>query len=206
MAAAVSSVVKDNKGLRETACLYNIPIETLRRRVNGSVALDCKPGPTTVLTNEEDQLAEYLIKMSEMGFRLTRDGVMGMAFKIVTELFVQIKIQSVTSLPMQIYNCDETGVTIVFKQGIVVAEMRSRSVYAVFAAEKECTHTILSFVSASGISLPLMMTYPCKRPVPPLQREGAVPNTLFVTSDSGWITSELFVEWSKFFLQNIPPI
>uniref|UniRef100_A0A1X7TFC6 DDE-1 domain-containing protein n=1 Tax=Amphimedon queenslandica TaxID=400682 RepID=A0A1X7TFC6_AMPQE len=49
------------------------------------------------------------------------------------------------------------------------------------------------------------MIYPRKRPVPPLQKEGAVPNTLFVTSDSGWITSELFVEWFKFFIQNIPP-
>ena len=37
------------------------------------------------LTDEEGKLAKYLINMSEMGFGLTRDGVMGMAFKIVSK-------------------------------------------------------------------------------------------------------------------------
>lgn len=44
---------------------------------------------------------------------------------------------------MQIYNCDETGVTIVFKPGKVMAELWRRNVYAVSAAEKGQTHTIL---------------------------------------------------------------
>ena len=38
--AAVFSVPYDNKGLREAVRLYNIPVETLGRCVNGSV----KPG------------------------------------------------------------------------------------------------------------------------------------------------------------------
>jgi len=58
MEAPVSSVLNDNKGLREAARFYNIPVKTLRRRVNGSVKVGCKPGPSTVLTNEEeDKLA-----------------------------------------------------------------------------------------------------------------------------------------------------
>ena len=41
-------------------------------------------GPPTVLTDdEEDSLAKYLIKMSEMGFGLNRETVMEMAYKIV---------------------------------------------------------------------------------------------------------------------------
>ena len=56
----------------------------LRRRVNGSVAIDCRPGPKTVLTeDEETKLAEYLLKMCEMGFGITREGVMGLAYSIV---------------------------------------------------------------------------------------------------------------------------
>ena len=40
-----------------------------------------KPGPATVLTEEEeDRLAEYLKQMADMGFWLTGEGVMGMAF------------------------------------------------------------------------------------------------------------------------------
>ena len=69
MAAAVDSMLNHDTKLREAACAYNVPLETLRRRVNGSVTLDCRPGPSTILTNEEEgNLAKYLIKMSEMGF------------------------------------------------------------------------------------------------------------------------------------------
>jgi len=54
MKAAVASVVI---GLREASRVYNIPVETIRRHVNGSVRMGCKPGPTgptTVLTDEEE--------------------------------------------------------------------------------------------------------------------------------------------------------
>ena len=40
------------------------------------------------------------------------------------------------SKPMQIYNCDETGVSVVHKPGKVVAEMGRHKVYAVTSAEK----------------------------------------------------------------------
>ena len=54
MAAAVDSVQKEGKGLREAARLYNLPVESLRRRVIGSVDLNCRPGLSTVLTEEEE--------------------------------------------------------------------------------------------------------------------------------------------------------
>ena len=64
--------------------LYNVPLETLRRRVNGTVATDCRPGPNTMLTEEEaTKFADYLLQMSEMGYGLTREGVMGLAYSIV---------------------------------------------------------------------------------------------------------------------------
>ena len=59
-------------------------MSTLRRHVTGSVKPGCKPGPSTILTEEEeDQLASYLIQMSEMGFGLSCDTVMCLAYKIV---------------------------------------------------------------------------------------------------------------------------
>jgi hypothetical protein len=64
--------------------MYNIPLETLRRRINGTVAVGCRPGPKTVLTEEEEtRLATYLIEMSDMGYGLTCEGVMGLAYSIV---------------------------------------------------------------------------------------------------------------------------
>ena len=73
---------------------------------------------------------------------------------------------NLVSKPMQIYNCDETGVTTVFKPHKVVAEIGCRNVYAVSTTERGKTHTILSFISASGLSLPPMMVNLRKRPVP----------------------------------------
>lgn len=80
---AATELVRSGGGLRDASRLYNVPVETLRRRVTGKVAEDCRPGPPTVLTDEEESRLEgYLIRMSEMGFGLTREDVMAMAFTI----------------------------------------------------------------------------------------------------------------------------
>ncbi len=44
---------------------------------------------------------------------------------------------------MLLYNCDETGVTNVFKQGKVITELGRRYVYSVSAAERGKTHHII---------------------------------------------------------------
>ena len=77
--------------------------------------------------------------------------------------------------------------------------------YSVASGEKEKTHTILTCVSTSGVVLPPMMVYLRKKKVPDNVREGCVPNTLFMHSDTGWINADLFLEWFKFFIKNIPP-
>ena len=68
----------------KAAEMYNIPVETLRRRIIGSVSVDCKPGPSTVLTKEEEEcLAKYIIEMADRGFGLVSEDVMRAAFTIV---------------------------------------------------------------------------------------------------------------------------
>ena len=37
--------VKDGMGVHEASRLYNLPYETLRRRVAENVDLECRPGP-----------------------------------------------------------------------------------------------------------------------------------------------------------------
>ena len=112
------------------------------------------------------------------------------------------------SKPMQIYNSDETGVTIVHKPTKVVAELGRRNVYSITSAEKGRTHTVLSCVSASAFVLPSCIVYPQKRKVPDNLREGAVPGTLFAQSENGWINCDIYtyLEWFEFFLKNIPPL
>ena len=261
MEEAFKSVRNESMGLREAARAYNVPVETLRRRVAGVVSIDCRSGPPTVLTSEEEaRLAEYCVSMADMGFGLTREGIMAMAYAIVektgrnhpfksghagrgwyesfmsrqplltlrtpqamsyaravcankeriNDFFAKLGAifgrLNLISKPGQIFNADETGVTIVHKPAKVIAQVGRRNVPALTSAEKGRTHTILSCVSASGQVIPPFMVYPRKRPVPPKMREGAYPNTFFQVSDNGWITKELFFEWFKLFVQTISPI
>ena len=82
MRAAMESV-NDGKGLREAARLYNVPVEMLRRRVTGKVDIDCRQGPPTILTKEEETIVCYLIQMADMGYGLTREAVIHMVYIIV---------------------------------------------------------------------------------------------------------------------------
>ena len=259
MVGAVQSV-QEGKGLREAARLYNVPIESLRRRVNGSVDLFCKPGPPTILTAEEETaLEEYILTMAEMGFGLTRDDIMCLAFSIIEKsgrrnpfqngkagrgwfdafctrhprlvlrspqalsycraistnqfiiddffsklgaLFARLNL---LTKPMQIYNADETGVSIVHKPGKIVTEVGQRTVWSLTSAEKGRNHTLMTCVSASGVALPPMMIYPRKRAVPDTLKEGGVPGTLYRSSENGWITQAIYQEWFQWFIEAIPP-
>ena len=64
MVAALQDV-KDGINVREAARLYNLPYETLRRRVVEKVELVCRSGPPTVLTeHEEAELASCCFGLS----------------------------------------------------------------------------------------------------------------------------------------------
>ena len=53
----------------------------LRRRVNGSVALGCKPGPSTILSDEEEHiLCKYIIELGDMGYGLMKQDVQWLVF------------------------------------------------------------------------------------------------------------------------------
>lgn len=50
------------------------------------MSLDCKPGPPTVHTTEEEaRLAQYCVAMADMRLGLTREGVMAMAYTTVNK-------------------------------------------------------------------------------------------------------------------------
>ena len=246
-------------GLRQAARQYNVPVETLRRRVTGAVSTDCRPGPPTVLTSEEEtKLAQFLIEISDIGFGLTREDVMRTTFRIVSqagrahpfqngaagrswfdafkrrhpnltlrtaqplssaraagssketieEFFAKLggicARLNLLAKPMQLFNVDETGISIVHKPGKVVTELGRRNVWGITSAERGKTHTVVTCVSASGFSIPPMIIYPRKRMTAKLT-EGALSGTLFDCSDNGWINQELYLRWFKVFIANIPP-
>ena len=87
MEEACNALKNERMSLREASRKYNVPVETLRRRTTGLVSLDCRPGPHTVLTSEEEaRLAQYYVTMADMGFGVTREGVMAIAYAIADKI------------------------------------------------------------------------------------------------------------------------
>ena len=259
MVAAVGYVNEGNS-LRGASRLYNVPLETLRRRVLGIVDVTCNPGPCTVLTiEEEDRLVQYSLEMADRGFGLTPEDIRRLAYIIVSrsgrphpfqngmagrawmegfrKRHHQITLRSPQSLsycrammankstvegffaklgalygrlnliskPMQIFNIDETGISIVHKPSKVICEVGRKHIYSITSAEKGHTHTVVSCVSASGVALPPLMIYPRKKAVPEKLKVGSLPGTIFRNSESGWITQDIYTDWFKYFLECIPP-
>ena len=104
---------------------------------------------------------------------------------------------NVLNKPMNIFNMDETGVTIVHKRGKVVTEIGRQNVWSITSGPHKC-------VFASGFVLPLFLIYPRKR-ITEHPKEGAIAGTVFHDSDSGWLNTELFLTWLQYFNESIPP-
>ena len=77
--------------------------------------------------------------------------------------------------------------------------------HSLTSGEKGKTHTVVACVSASGHAIPPLMIYPRKRGIPESMKIGAVPGTIFMTSDNGWIMQEIYLKRFTFFIKSIPP-
>lgn len=86
--------------------------------------------------------------------------------------------------------------TVVFKPKKVIAKLGKGNVYALSAAERGKTHHIVLCINDD---------LPPQTCITDKLKEGAFPNTLFKSSESSWISSELFIDWFAFFLKSIPP-
>ena len=105
---------------------------------------------------------------------------------------------------MLTYNLDETGTSVVHKPGKVVAELGHCNVYGLTLTERGKTNTVLSCVSTSGYVLSPMIVYPRKKKVPNNLKEGTILGTIFTNIKSGWINSELYLEWFQFSYNKLP--
>ena len=82
MTEAMKAVKLKKKGLREAAREYGVPVAALKRRVDGTVPVDARPGPATVLTREEEKLCKYCMDMCDMGYGMSIEDVRTVAFRI----------------------------------------------------------------------------------------------------------------------------
>lgn len=104
-----------------------------------------------------------------------------------------------------VYNMDESGFSTVAKKcQKVLAKKGSRAVGGIASGERGVNTTIVCCVSAAGVYVPPMIIFKRKRYTVELSN-GAPPGTKVVISDSGYITSELFVNWLQHFINFVHP-
>ncbi|XP_021190238.3 tigger transposable element-derived protein 6 [Helicoverpa armigera] len=102
--------------------------------------------------------------------------------------------------PDRIYNCDETGVSVVPKTNSkIIAKRGRKQVGAIVSAERGQTVTVEICFSAAGNYMPPMLIFPRKRNNPELMVNSQA-GAWGTCSDSGWINSELFLQWFKRFV------
>ena len=82
MSEALKAVELNGKSLRQPSREFGVPVTTLKRRVDGKLPLNAKPGPPTVLTKEEEKLCRYCLDMVDMGYGLTVEDVRTVAYRI----------------------------------------------------------------------------------------------------------------------------
>ena len=81
MKRANDDITMQKKGLRQAAREYDVPVTTLKRRVDGVLPADCKPGPSTV----QERLVKYVIEMAQRGFGLSPVDIRSLAYVILDE-------------------------------------------------------------------------------------------------------------------------
>ena len=104
-----------------------------------------------------------------------------------------------------IYNVDETGIQTSAKKPPKVISVRGKKqVGAISSSERGNLITSLFCCSATGKFIPPTLVFPRKKKNP-RYLEGTPPGTLMLVTDNGWINSEAFLEWFKFFVASVRP-
>ncbi|CAH1975097.1 unnamed protein product [Acanthoscelides obtectus] len=108
-------------------------------------------------------------------------------------------------LPEHMYNVDETGIqTSRNRPPKVISLKGKKGVGAISSSERGTLVTALFCCSAAGAYIPPTLVFPRKKKNPRYM-EGTPPGSSQLVTDSGWISSEAFLEWMKFFVSNVRP-
>lgn len=103
----------------------------------------------------------------------------------------------------KVYNVDESGFTTVQKKPSKIIGLKGkRQVGAATSGERGVNTTIVCCTSASGNYIPPMIIFKRKRQPQELEI-GAPTGSIVTISDTGYINSELFVDWLKHFHSHV---
>ena len=117
-------------------------------------------------------------------------------YKGFNQYLTETGTMHILSSPQRIFNCDESGFPLCITTGRVLAEKGRKNVYQRVSNTKQQI-TVLACMSASGLYMPPYIIYPGKR-IRNVDVED-FEEASYGTSDSGWMTSELFYDFLVMF-------
>jgi len=86
MVNAINAVKSGRCSVKRAAEDYKVPRTTLQDRIAGRVIHGTKPGPSPYLNKEEEsELAQFVVEVSEIGYGKTRKQIKGMVEKVANE-------------------------------------------------------------------------------------------------------------------------
>ena len=106
--------------------------------------------------------------------------------------------------PDQIYNCDESGYTVVHKPPRIISQKGKRTVGTLTSAEKGKTVSVLVCTNPAGHYIPPMFLFPRVRMKPELLDKAPV-GSIGIATKTGWISAEPFAAWFDHFLEKVQP-
>ncbi|XP_045449069.1 uncharacterized protein LOC123657592 [Melitaea cinxia] len=159
----------------------------------------------------EDWLSGFLKRHPKLSFRRpeSTSAARAMAFNkiAVNEFFTLLErvVEEHGLTADGIYNVDETAVSTVPKsQSKILSLKGQKQVGCLSSAERRQLVTAEICFSAAGTYIPPMLIYARKRMKNELL-DDATPGFCGTCSDNGWITSQLFYDWFKIFVETVKP-
>lgn len=107
----------------------------------------------------------------------------------------------------KIFNCDETGVSIVHDNSTkVISERGKKQVSKLTTAERGRNVTVLLSINAAGdIFVPPLFVFPNKKRIDEVLKKDSPPGSIFVAEENGWISGKSFLKWIEIFVETTRP-
>jgi len=105
----------------------------------------------------------------------------------------------------RLYNCDETGNTIVQHKHTKILGLKSKSeISSVQPADRGSLMTLVTCTSPTGNFIAPLLVFPRKHMKQELMN-CTPPGSVHAYPPSGWIQSEIFIKWFLHFIKHTKP-
>lgn len=161
-------------------------------------------------TAGKDWFTAFLKRNKDISIRAAEATSLGRAMgfnkPVVTKFFENLKklCETYKFQAFQVYNVDETALTTVQNPGKVLATKGQKQVGQITSGERGTLVTMVGAINAGGNSIPPLLIFPRKY-FKAHMIKSAPPGTVGSASPSGWITSDIFVEWFRHFIYHAKP-